>query len=345
MTTKNLHETSINPIVNAYQGILNEKLNDLMRDRTYFGSSFDYFFLYAKDLTELKRKIQKLGYLVYHHSGSSKEILVIDNEQSVIKLNFIEQIVINKQPAFKMSYNAISIDVDAKLAVVDIIDELKVLPPNNLKIKKLFVSGGKVASDEILVEYTPEFNYLAYPYIQNPKEYFDNYFYSDVSVLIIKGPPGTGKSSLLRALSAQYNEKESPIYFTSSSDIIQCDEVFNDFTKSNASMFIFEDMDNHLTARNEGNNAMYSILSTSDGFIKNKDTHKKLIFTTNIPNRTEFDEALIREGRCYDIIESRPLTYKESCAFLESIKRKYDWLEKDREYTLAQLYNPSNINK
>lgn len=335
------HETSINPIVNAYQGILNEKLTQMMKDNTYFGSSFDYFYLYAKDLEELKRKIQKKGYSVYHHSGSSKEILVIDDKLSVIKLNFIEQIIINKYPAFKMSYNAISIDVGAKLDVVAIIDKMRVTPPNNLKIKKIFISGGKVASDEILVDYSPDINALAYPYIKDINQFFDDYFYSDVSVLIIKGPPGTGKSSLLRALTAKYNEKENPVYFTSSSDVMNCDDVFHEYTKSSAGMFIFEDMDFHLTSRNEGNTSMYSLLATSDGFIKNKDTNKKLIFTTNIPNKTEFDEALVREGRCYGVIDFRPLTYDESVAFLESINRDTSWLVKDTDYSLAQLYHPN----
>jgi ATP-dependent 26S proteasome regulatory subunit len=86
---------------------------------------------------------------------------------------------------------------------------------------------------------------------------------------------------------------------------------------------------------------MYSLLATSDGFIKNKDTNKKLIFTTNIPNKTEFDEALVREGRCYGVIDFRPLTYDESVAFLESINRDTSWLVKDTDYSLAQLYHPN----
>lgn len=342
MTNAHLtHETSINPIVNAYQGILNKKLTNLLEKHKYFGSSFDYFYLYATDLSKLKCKVQELDLEVYHHSGSSKEILVIDKKLSVIKLNFIEQVIINKFPAYKMSYNAISINADENLELVKIINKMKVTPPNNLKIKKIFVSGGKVASDEILVDYSPDVNPLAYPYIKDINTYFDNYFHSDVSVLIIKGPPGTGKSSLLRALSAKYNDPTKHIYFTSSSDVIQQDEVFHEYTKSDSSMFIFEDMDFHLTSRNEGNTAMYSLLSTSDGFIKNKESNKKLIFTTNIPNRTEFDEALIREGRCYGIIDFRPLTCDESKAFLESINRDSSWLVEGESYSLAQLYHPN----
>jgi hypothetical protein len=57
---------------------------------------------------------------------------------------------------------------------------------------------------------------------------------------------------------------------------------------------------------------MHRFLATADGVARSQG--RKIIFTTDLPNVTDIDEALIRPGRCYAIRNLRNLTPDEARA-------------------------------
>lgn len=335
------HETSNNPIVNAYQSVLSEKLISLFSNQQFYNSGFSYFYITKENLFKLKVAIEDAQYRVYHFSGSSKEFIVITDDE-IIKINYINQINDMVEEAYKMSYNSIK-TTNAPLNFAKVIDSLSFIPPNKLKVYNYFYQEGKIVHNEFLMDVSSEINPLAYPYIKNLEQYFADYFSNERSVQIFKGPPGTGKTRLIRALTAKYTKTDIPVFYTNSDRAIESDQLFNEFLTSDSTTIIFEDMDLHLTARNDGNLTMYRLLAASDGFIKSPINNKKIIISTNIPNMREMDSALTRPGRCNGVKEFRALDYNESCAFMESIGKEYSWLDVKGKYTLADLYNHTEI--
>jgi ATP-dependent 26S proteasome regulatory subunit len=81
---------------------------------------------------------------------------------------------------------------------------------------------------------------------------------------------------------------------------------------------------------------MYKLLGASDGFINNPT--KKIILSTNLPSITEIDEALLRKGRCYDVLKMKRLTPDQAVVLLAKIKPDYAKPLDKKEYTLAELY-------
>lgn len=338
------HETSNNPIVNAYQSILSERLMHYFKQQNYYNSGFGYFYITKTNLHRMKHMLENSNYNIYHFSGSSKEFIYTNTDNSeIVKVNFINNLNDCVEESYKMSYNSISMSCERELSFISILNELSFVPPNKLKVYNYFYQEGKIVYKEILMDVSPKINPLAYPYIPNLEQHFEDYFNNERSVEIFKGPPGTGKTSLIRALTSKYTPTDTPVFYTNSDHAIESDQLFSEFLSSDAKTIIFEDMDLHLTARNDGNLTMYRLLAASDGFIKSPINSKKIIISTNIPNIREMDSALTRPGRCNAVKEFRALDYNESCAFMESIGKEYSWLDSNGKYTLADLYNHTEI--
>jgi SpoVK/Ycf46/Vps4 family AAA+-type ATPase len=90
---------------------------------------------------------------------------------------------------------------------------------------------------------------------------------------------------------------------------------------------------------------MRQFLTLSDGIIR--DPGKKLIFSTNLPNIRDIDDALLRPGRCYDWIATRALSLEEASRLVAKLEpdgskhaRIVDILAngRKREYVLAEIY-------
>jgi hypothetical protein len=123
-------------------------------------------------------------------------------------------------------------------------------------------------------------------------------------------------------------------------EAFKADYVFQNFLlDSPSTVLVVEDADTILKKRDaEYNPLMSRFLNVTEGLIRLPD--KKLIFTTNLSDFKEVDPALIRPGRCYDIMRTRPYTYEESvdiCTFM-------DWTmpERNKEYTIAELATSKN---
>lgn len=194
--------------------------------------------------------------------------------------------------------------------------------------------------DEISVplNYRPAIN-SAYPWLRRNSTkkvdflgYIDDYLASEASVLILIGPPGTGKTTFIKNLVHRSGGNAKVAY---DDKVMQDDGLFAGFIDDDSRFLIMEDADAFLSSRSDGNTMMHKFLNVSDGLISAPD--KKLVFSTNLPNIRDIDSALRRPGRCFDVIEFRPLTREEAHAVIEETG-KGELLDRDR-MTLAEIFS------
>jgi len=202
----------------------------------------------------------------------------------------------------------------------------------------LTTQGISNARKTITLNDLKDINEKYYPYI-NIELFMDEFIYGDENILILCGEPGTGKSKFASLIMKKLLEDPSFInYFDSKDDssvLHQLDELLEEekiyyvaSTKNidllakdefwskmkNQDVIIFDDLDFLLSSRKENredvikNQFLSNLLSFSDGIEKSK---TKIIITTNQPFDT-LDEALLREGRLFAILEFRGLNYKEA---------------------------------
>lgn len=128
--------------------------------------------------------------------------------------------------------------------------------------------------------------------------------------------------------------------YTCSAEIIEEGALFIDFLTESYDVLVLEDIDNHLRPRSDGNNAMYGLLSSSNGLLVSTINSKKIVLSTNLPGIDKIDEALVRPGRCFNIIQTRKLTWAESRTFLDASGNGDKALPEDKdEFALSELYH------
>ena len=128
--------------------------------------------------------------------------------------------------------------------------------------------------------------------------YYDRYMESDSNILVLIGPPGTGKTSFIRGL---LSHARSDAIISYDTGILSDDEIFADFMSETERFMVLEDADTFLASRGKGGNTiMHKFLNVGDGLLSTKG--KKIVFSTNLPSVRDIDEALLRPGRCFDIL-------------------------------------------
>lgn len=80
---------------------------------------------------------------------------------------------------------------------------------------------------------------------------------------------------------------------------------------------MIEDADHLLKPRCDGNEHVHRFLTIADGVVRSQG--RKIIFSTNLPNVGDLDDALIRPGRCFARAYARELTEAEAAAFVASL--------------------------
>lgn len=176
-----------------------------------------------------------------------------------------------------------------------------------------------------------------YPFLKEPiGEYYDRYMQSQANILLLIGPPGTGKTTFIRGLLAHTKQSAIVTYDTS---ILQKDSFFARFIEDDAAVMVLEDSDTFLKARTDGNTMMHRFLNVGDGLVTTKG--KKMIFSTNLPSIRDVDSALIRPGRCFDVLHFDMLMQPEASNLAK--KLGVELPKKDegevKEYSIAEIFN------
>jgi len=201
-----------------------------------------------------------------------------------------------------------------------------------------------------------------YPFI-NIDLFIKEFLESHENILILTGKPGVGKSKFPSLIikemlkNPEYidklNQQEEEIFFEDDDKVLYVGysknikmlamDIF--WSKINyENLIIFDDLDFILSDRNENredelkNQFLSHLLSFTDGIEKNK---VKIIITTN-QDYKDIDEALLRKGRLFDILQFRGLTEEEALNVWKSYgledKLFYETLpelrKKDDEYIL-----------
>jgi ATP-dependent 26S proteasome regulatory subunit len=98
--------------------------------------------------------------------------------------------------------------------------------------------------------------------------------------------------------------------YTADKRALENDEIFVDFITGSHDAFVIEDADHMLLARSNGNHDLHRFLAIADGVVRAQG--RKIIFTTNLPNIGDIDDALRRPGRCFAIVHTRQLHLSEA---------------------------------
>jgi hypothetical protein len=210
-------------------------------------------------------------------------------------------------------------------------------------------SFDEIANDVVVDE--------AYPHLGAPvAQFIERYLSAPETVLILLGPPGMGKTRLVRSILAAMSrrkEDSAMAMYTADQKALEGDEIFVDFITGLHDAFVIEDADHLLQPRTDGNRNLHRFLMIADGVVRAQ--NRKIIFTTNLPNIGSIDEALLRPGRCFATIQMRPLSRHETDAVLrrllpanpDAVNRAHETLfaAGRSSSSLAAIYRAAGVNE
>ncbi|HEY6863974.1 MAG TPA: ATP-binding protein, partial [Burkholderiales bacterium] len=184
-----------------------------------------------------------------------------------------------------------------------------------------FTSGDSLESASIEEMANDVLHDGAYPEIHGGvRGFIARYLDAPETVLVLQGPPGTGKTRLIRAILGEMSRRKgehAQAIYTGDMKALAADEIYVKFITGEHDAFIVEDADHLLKPRADGNEHLHRFLTIADGVVRAQG--RKIIFSTNLPNVGDLDDALIRPGRCFARVHVRTLTGAEAKALAEEI--------------------------
>lgn len=208
-------------------------------------------------------------------------------------------------------------------------------------IRWIFDSGNGHRDRTFQITKEWDIDRVYYPWIETDlKSYYQAFLDSKAQILVTFGPPGTGKTSFIRDMICEMNLNA---FISYDMKVLTSDSTFVRYlTDTIFDAIIIEDADELLTsARGDSNKIIAKILNISDGLIKLP--RKKLIFSTNLKKVSDIDSAIIRPGRCFDVMEFRDLNKAEAEAVCLKLDIKLP-PKKNEKYTLAELFHEKNMS-
>jgi hypothetical protein len=173
-----------------------------------------------------------------------------------------------------------------------------------------------------------------YPFLKGEslESYYDRYLDSTANILLLIGPPGTGKTTFIRGLLAHRN---SSAIVTYDAQILEKDGFFARFIEDDANIMVLEDSDAFLKSRSDGNTMMHRFLNVGDGLVTTRG--KKMVFSTNLPSIRDVDSALVRPGRCFDVVTFDALGQSDAIKLAD--KLGVPITEGKDKYSIAEIFN------
>lgn len=167
------------------------------------------------------------------------------------------------------------------------------------------------------------------------KDMINEYLASPESILLQYGPPGLGKSTMIRTIFLQASREKN---YLSNDEQTMTNPAFPGWLAQlpRRTIIGLEDADNLTRSRENGNASMSSLLNSAQGVVQKE---MKIIISTNLETRTKIEPALIRHGRCHRILHYRLLTLDEVCTIREiEGMPQVSYPEKDG-YTLSEAFH------
>lgn len=210
---------------------------------------------------------------------------------------------------------------------------------NHLTVDMIVRGANGLDSIRLPIKSERKFYPEMYPVLRtDPRQYINDFLESPANVLIMIGDPGLGKSALINEIVLSARKFTQIIY---DKEVMKTDQLYSDFInrslREDGGLMVMEDADIVLSDRVMTNNeTMSRILNMSDGIVDTSGA--KFILSANIQRKEDIDSALTRPGRCFDIVEFRPLTYDEAVIASQAIGKELFDHDKN-EYTVAEIFN------
>lgn len=294
-------------------------------ERVFFNSHYvvgmDRIFLTinSSDVEKCARKLEKHGYIVdkncngYLAHGDCLHVMFREqgNTYDVTALGYSHTL-----PAFSELIH----EFNLKYKRVNTVDIR--ITQYNLNIKKELMQSTKRIGVDNYQNNIPEL----YPKI-NVDAMIKTFLASPESILVLTGSPGTGKTTLIKMIIyaiATQQEHECNVMDTAyikDQKVLREQVTWTTLHERDYPLIVLDDLDNALLPRKtvldehsdmdkieHDNMFVNQLLSYSDGIFEPR---TKIIITTNQPLDC-IDKALLRPGRCFDILEMVALSNAEA---------------------------------
>lgn len=180
-----------------------------------------------------------------------------------------------------------------------------------------------------------------YPFLSQPLEdYFRDYMASKASVLLLIGPPGTGKTSFLRSLVRTLKLKSLLAY---NKEVLESPFLYQSVRTEGYDLLALEDADNFVMSRKDDNPFMATLLNDTQG-VANA-SNMKIVISTNLSSLNKVDSALVRPGRCFGVLHFRELDQHEANVVWKEMKMPKRSFGPDRFWPLSQVLNPDQVSE